>query len=119
MTRNLTTIGALAFVLAAGQVNAQALKVQVPQDVEPARSQLTHTEVLADLHLYRLAGMYEFTRGINVFDAYSYPYRKRNATYQQLRQSPQYAELVKELERNPNAQVMGARTLAPIAMVPN
>lgn len=107
MTRAFKTLGALAVALVAAHAGAQQLHVQIPSDIEPARSELTRTEVLADLQLYRLAGIYELTRGINVFDAYSYPYRKRNATYQHLRQSPQYAQLLAELERNPHAQVIG------------
>lgn len=105
MKRVLATIGGAALVLAAGHAGAQPVQVQVPTDVVPVRSELTPAEVLADLHLYRAAGIYELTRWINVFDAYSYPYRKRNATYLHLRQSPVYTRLVSELERNPHARV--------------
>jgi hypothetical protein len=99
-------LGAFALTLATGQAGAQAVQVQVPSNVEPVRSQLTKAEVLADLHLYRAAGVYEYARTVHVFDVYTYAYKKRNATYLHLRQSPQYAQLVSELERNPRARVV-------------
>jgi hypothetical protein len=121
MNRFLSPLAALAFTVIAGQAAAQSLQVQVPQDIEPARSGLTRAEVLADLHLYRASGLYDLTRRDQpqYNDSNSYNYRKAYATYLHLRQSPQYAELVRQLEQNPNAHVVAKRTSGPLTQAAN
>jgi len=61
--------------------------------------------VLADYHLWRLAGLQDLTRGEQSVDTNSYAYRKAHATYVHLPQSPQYAALLQQLQANPNAKV--------------
>lgn len=99
------SLAALSLAMTAGAVNAGPLYVEVPRNVEPAQSGLTRAEVIADFHLWRLAGLNDFSRGEASPDTNSYAYRKAYATYVQMRQSPQYAALVKELQANPNASV--------------
>lgn len=121
MKRFLSPLAALAFSVMAGHAGAQSLQIQVPVDIEPARSGLTRAEVLADLHLHRASGLYDLTRRDQPqhFDGNSYNYRKAYATYLHLRQSPQYAELVRRLEQNPNAHVVARRTPGPVTQAAN
>jgi hypothetical protein len=102
-------IAAFALAIAAGQVGAQSVQIQVPSNIEPVQSGLTRAEVIADYHLWRLAGLQDLTRGEQSVDTNSYQYRKAFATYQHLRQSPQFAELVRQLESKPNARVVASR----------
>lgn len=121
MRRFLSPLAALAFTVVAGQAAAQSVQIQVPRNIEPARSGLTRAEVLADLHLWRVSGLYDLTRRDQPqhFDSNSYNYRKAYATYLHLRQSPQYAELVRRLEQNPNANVVADRTSGPLTQAAN
>jgi hypothetical protein len=96
---------ALALALAAGQAGAQPFQVQVPANVEPADSGLTRAEVIADYQMWRLAGLQDLTRGEQSVDTSSYQYRKAFATYRHLCQSPQFAQLVSELQKNPKPRV--------------
>ena len=110
---------ALVLAVAAGQAGAQPLQVDVPANIEPVQSGLTRAEVVADYHLWRLAGLQELTRGEQSVDTNSYQYRKAFATYLHLRQSPQFAKLVSDLENKPNAQVVAGRSANPRAVVAN
>jgi hypothetical protein len=101
---------ALVLAVAASQAGAQPLQVDVPANVQPVQSGLTRAEVVADYHLWRLAGLQELTRGEQSADTNSYQYRKAFATYLHLRQSPQFAQLVSELENKPNARVAASRS---------
>jgi hypothetical protein len=94
---------ALVLSLAASQAGAQV--IQIPANLQPVQSGLTRAEVVADYHVWRLAGLQDLTRGEQSVDTNSYQYRKAFATYLHLRQSPQFAKLVGELEKNPNAHV--------------
>lgn len=107
--KRLLPIAALPLLLAAGQALAQPLRVEVPVNIEPVQSGLTRAEVIADYHLWRLAGLQELTRGEQSVDTNSYQYRKAYATYLQLRQSPQFAQLASQLQANPNANVVASR----------
>jgi hypothetical protein len=105
---------ALALSLAAAQAGAQSLQIDVPANIEPAASGLTRAEVIADYHVWRLAGLQDLTAGEISVDTSSYQYRKAYATYLHLRQSPQFAELVSELQKRPNARVVAATVSAPV-----
>lgn len=102
----------LALPLAGTQAGAQSLQIQVPSDIEPARSGLQRAEVMADLQLWILSGLSEFTQGEGFADTNSYEYRKAFATYQHLRQSPLYAQLVSEFQQNPRARISPAKRMA-------
>jgi hypothetical protein len=104
---------ALALALVAGQAGAQPVHIQVPSNIEPAASGTSSAEVIADYHLWRLAGLQDLTRGERSVDTNSYQYRKAYATYLHLRQSPQFADLVQELQKNPNARVAASRSGKP------
>jgi hypothetical protein len=110
-----------AFVLAiaAGHSGAQPIQVDVPSSIEPAQSGLTRAEVVADYHVWRLAGLQDLTRGEQSVDTNSYQYRKAFATYLHLRQSPQFAQLVSELENKRNARVVAGRSADPRALASN
>ena len=105
-------LSAAAFALA-GPVAAQSIQLHVPANIEPTQSGLTRAEVIADYHLWRLAGLQDLTRGEQSPDTNSYRYRKAYATYQHLRQSPQYAQLVNELQQRPNAHVAASPSYPP------
>jgi hypothetical protein len=87
----------------------QRFQLEVPGNIEPVASGLTRAEVLADFHLWRAAGLHDLTRGELSVDTNSYAYRKAYATYVHLRESPQYAALVRQLQDNPNASVAAVR----------
>lgn len=105
-------ISAVALGLA-GQAGAQSIQFQVPRNIEPTQSGLTRAEVIADYHVWRLAGLHDLSRGEISVDTNSYQYRKAYATYLHLRQSPQFAELVNELQKRPNAQVVASPVNVP------
>jgi hypothetical protein len=96
---------ALLLAVAAGAAHAQAIRISVPDDIPMPGSALTRAEVLADFHLWRLAGLQELNRGDRQPDTESPAYRRAEATYAWLRASPQYAILVDELSRRPHATV--------------
>jgi len=100
---------AVVSALVAGQAMAQPFRIDVPSNIEPTESGVTRAEVMADYHLWRLSGLQDLTRGEQSEDANSYRYRKAFATYQHLRKSPKFAELVQELQANPNAHVVATR----------
>ena len=103
---------ALALVAAAA---AEPIQIEVPTNIEPAESQLTRAEVIADLHMWRLAGLQDLTRGEGSVDPQSYEYRRAFATYAHLRSSAQYAALVNQLQQNPNANVVASRQTGRVA----
>lgn len=108
-------ISALALALVAGVAGAGPIHIEVPTNIEPTESGLTRAEVIADYHIWRVAGLQDLTRGEQSVDTNSYVYRKAYATYAHLRQSPQYAALVNELQRNPSANVVASRGANPEA----
>lgn len=110
----LTSLAVLA--LAAGVAQAQAIRIAVPDDVALPMSMLTRAEVLADFHLWRLAGLQDLNRGDAGPELESPEYRRAQAKYAFLRASPQYAALVEELSRRPNATVLAGKAAAePLA----
>ncbi|MDB5858755.1 MAG: hypothetical protein JWQ76_2444 [Ramlibacter sp.] len=102
-------VSALALALFAGTVAAAPINIEVPTNIEPQQSGLTRAEVIADYHMWRLAGLAELTRGEQSVDTNSYAYKKEYATYVYLRESPQYAALVAQLQAHPNSNVVGIR----------
>jgi hypothetical protein len=112
--KRLFSLAALSLAFAAGHAGAESLQIPVPANIEPVQSGLTRAEVIADYHMWRLAGLADLTRGEQSVDTNSYRYRKAYATYQHLRQSPRYAELVTQLQNSPNASVVAVpRPTAP------
>ncbi|HEX2543610.1 MAG TPA: DUF4148 domain-containing protein [Ramlibacter sp.] len=109
----LSSATAVALALSFGAASAQSIKFDVPTNIEPVQSGLTRAEVIADLHIWRLAGLHDLNRGEYTVDTGSYHYRKAYATYLHLRQSPQFAELVRELQSRPNANVVAQPVQAP------
>jgi hypothetical protein len=114
MKRSIPVV-ALALALVAGAAIAGPIHIEVPTSIEPTESGLTRAEVIADYHMWRLAGLQDLTRGERSVDTNSYAYRKAYATYAHLRQSPQYAALVSELQRNRFANVVASRGANPEA----
>jgi hypothetical protein len=106
-------LSAIALGLAATQAGAEPIQFHVPANIEPAQSGLTRAEVIADYHVWRLAGLHDLTRGEIGVDTNGYQYRKAYATYLHLRQSPQFAQLVSELQQRPNARVVAGRSQPP------
>jgi len=95
---------------------AEPVVIDVPTNIQPiGGSGLTRAEVIANYHISQLAGLPDLTRGELGIDANSYAYRKAFATYVSLRESPQYAELVNELQRNPGLSVVAGRRANPVA----
>jgi len=106
-------LSAFALALGAGTAHAQTVQFHVPSDIEPTTSGLTRAEVVADYHIWRLAGLQDLSRGELSPDTSSYQYRKAYATYLHLRQSPQFAQLVSELQARPNAHVIAIPARTP------
>lgn len=117
--KRLFPFAALVLAFTAGQAGAQVFHADVPAHIAPVQSGLSRAEVLADYHMWRLAGLQDLTRGELSVDTNSYQYRKAYATYVHLRQSPQFAKLVGELEKNPNAHVTASRVANPRAYSSN
>jgi hypothetical protein len=103
----LTSIAVLT--LLAGVAQAQAFRFAVPDDVPLPVSTVTRAEVLADYHIWRLAGLQALNRGEAGPDIESLEYRKAQAKYAWLRASPQFAVLVAELSQRPNATVLASK----------
>jgi hypothetical protein len=108
-----------AFAVAATAVAAEPIRIDVPTNVEPEESGLTRAEVVADFHLWRLAGLHALNQGEQSADTTSYEYRRAYAIYAQLRASPQYAALVSQLRQNPHASVRASRTADRLARAGN
>ena len=98
------SITALTVLAAAAQ--AQGIRISVPDDVVLPVSTLTRAEVIADYHLWRLAGLQALNQGDRGPDTESVQYRQAQAKYQILRASAQYPTLVAEISRNPSATVL-------------
>ncbi|MBO9328445.1 hypothetical protein A6B37_19185 [Achromobacter sp. HZ01] len=60
------------------------------------KGELTRAEVLADLAIWKRAGMDKFWRGNNTPDIYSREYRTAQAEYLRMRSGPEYQQ---ELQR--------------------
>ena len=97
----------LACALAAGTAGATTIQVDVPKNVHQAESTLTRAEVIADHHMWRLAGLRDLdSNGDRPVDTNSVEYRSAYETYVQLRASPQFATLARQLQQSPNAVVI-------------
>lgn len=104
--KTLTQIVIPTLLLAAGAaMAAEPIVIDVPRGAAPPVSTVTRAEVLADLHMWRLAGLQEFTR--NELMDRSERYQMALARYHALRASTQYTELVQKIQERPSAMVMG------------
>lgn len=99
----------IAATLIAGAAQAQVIRIDVPDDIPVVESTLTRAEVLADYYIWRLAGLQELNRGEATPNTESLEYRRAQARYEYLRASPQFAALVTELSRRPNAMVVATK----------
>lgn len=97
---------ALAGALFAGVAGASTIEIDVPRNVHAPKSTLTRAEVIADAHMWRLAGLQELNSGYLPVDNTSEQYQNAYATYVELRSSPQFAGLVRQLQQSPNAIVV-------------
>jgi hypothetical protein len=84
---------------------AEPVVVHIPQGAAPPAPTLTRAEVMADLYMWRLAGMQEFTRS-DLLDQTG-RYQAAMARYRALRESSEFSELVQKLQRQPYAVVVG------------
>lgn len=117
--KSLLIAPALAFALLGTAIGAEPIRIEVPTNIEPAKSQLTRAEVIADLHVWRLAGLAELNRGEQSPDTDSYEYRRAYATYAHLRSSSQFAALVDHLRSDPFARVVASRPGDRVARAAN
>lgn len=85
--------------------HAETIRIDVPS-AEPPSLALTRAEVLADLHIWRLSGLAEFTRGERP-QIYGGLYLQAKARYDAMRDSPAYRDLVEKMSKTPNATVRG------------
>jgi hypothetical protein len=102
----------LTLALFAGGASADPIRIDVPTDIQPPKSTLTRAEVLADFHMWRLAGLQDLTQGERPVDTNSHEYRRAYATYVHLRSSPQFAALVIQLQESPGSSVVAVRQAA-------
>lgn len=97
-------VAATIALATAGQ--AQTVQVPAPSTAPGTHSMLTRAEVMADYHLYRLAGLADLdNRGQGSPDTESDEYMAAYARYESLRNSPAYPKLVEQLMHHPYAKV--------------
>lgn len=96
MFRN--SILAASTVLVLGTSYAE-VSVDIPANLRPAESTLTRAEVVADLLMWRAAGLEPLTIVEGGPDTNSYEYRLADTRYRYLRSSPQYDALVDRIKR--------------------
>ena len=104
--KNTLLATALAGAMFAGVAGASTIEIDVPQNVHAPKSTVTRAEVIADAHMWRLAGLQELNSGYLPVDNTSEQYQNAYATYVELRSSPQFAGLVRQLQQSPNAIVV-------------
>lgn len=102
---NIVTVAAITLLLA-GVAHAQAIRITVPKEVPLPVSTVTRAEVLADYHVWRLAGLQVLNQGDISPNTESGEYRQALAKYAYLRASAEFPALVAELARRPNATVL-------------
>ncbi|WP_425258939.1 hypothetical protein ACPOLB_25880 [Rubrivivax sp. RP6-9] len=100
---------AIALLAGVAQAQTQTITIKVPDDIPLPVSKVARAEVLADLHMWRLAGLQELNRGEGSTDFHAPEYRKAQARYEWLIASPQYATLVAELSQRSHAAVHASR----------
>lgn len=94
----------LAVALAAGAASAGSLNVDPAQAPQASK----RSEVVADLLVWRAAGMDSNALGAGLYDSNSPSYQEAFARYEQLRHSPQFAALVNDIERGVRPHVIVA-----------
>jgi len=68
-------------------------------DLRPAKSAVSREEVLAELQIWREAGLDQLERGETGADGHSVAHQRAVAKYAELRNSPQFAERVEQIAR--------------------
>jgi hypothetical protein len=68
-------------------------------DLRPAKSAVSREEVLAELQIWREAGLDQLERGETGADVNSVAYQRAAAKYAELRNSPQFDERVEQIAR--------------------
>ena len=106
---------ALAGSLFAGVAGASTIEIDVPHNVHAAKSTVTRAEVLADGHMWRLAGLQELNSGYLPVDTTSDEYQRAYEIYLELRASPQFAALVQQLQQSPGAIVVARSSSVRVA----
>jgi hypothetical protein len=84
---------------------AQTTPIGIPAGAAPVGKPLSRAEVLADLHMWQLAGMQEFYQ-TEIRFANEEGYREAYARYRDLIASPAYPVLVEQLRANPSMTVV-------------
>ena len=103
--------GLVSLSVVAAVAQAQPITIVLPSDAELVEPTRTRAEVLADMYLWRVAGLEALNRGEAGPPVFSEEYRKAQARYAWLRASPQYAALVEELQRRPGATVVAQKAM--------
>lgn len=104
----LTSIAALTLLV--GAAHAQTIRIAIHDEVPLPISTVTRAEVIADYHIWRLSGLQALNQGDGTPNTESLQYRKAQAKYEWLRSSPQFAELVAEVSRRPDATVVESKS---------
>jgi hypothetical protein len=98
----------IAATLAASAASAQ-VQFNVPDNLPIPKSTLTRAEVTADLLIWRAAGLYDLhNQGEYSVDTNTLQYARATAKYVYMRASPQYAELVNQVNRGVAPRVIVA-----------
>jgi hypothetical protein len=107
VTKNLKMASLLiAATLAASAAYAQ-VQFNVPSNLPIAKSTLTRAEVTADLLIWRASGLYDLhNQGEHSVDTNTREYAQVMARYSYMRASPQFAELVSQVNRGVSTRVM-------------
>jgi hypothetical protein len=98
-----------AALLLAGVAEAQVIRIKVPDNVPLPVSTVTRAEVVADFHVWRLAGLQDFYRGDAPPDTESVRYREAIAKYEFMLASPEFPMLVAEIAGHPFALVLAGK----------
>jgi hypothetical protein len=100
----------MAATLAASAAFAQ-VQFNLPSNLPIAKSTLTRAEVTADLLIWRASGLSDLhSPGRRSVDTDTLEYAQAMAKYTQMRASPQFAELVDQINRGvPTRALVAAR----------
>lgn len=93
-----TAILVISAIQILGISHAEVL-VEIPVNLRPSESALTRAEVIADLLVWRAAGLEALHRQTNQGpDTFSKEYKLAQTRYSYLRASPQFATLVERIK---------------------
>lgn len=91
------TLLTISVILMLGTSHAE-VKVEIPANFRPTESTLTRAEVVADLLIWRAAGLSALHNRQQGPDTFSEEYKLAHTRYSYLRSSPQLAELVERIK---------------------